>query len=434
VNRLHHALRCEGFPRLLGAYAVNELGDSFGLLALAVLVYDRTGDPLATTALFLVSKFLPALVAPLATARLDRVRIARAGPWIYLAEAVVFAILALLGEQLALGVVLGLALLDGTLALTGRSLVRAATASVLIERDALRAGNSVMNLVFAVAATAGPAAAGLVAAGWGPGVALGLDAVSFLLAGAVLVGARAIPRPDDTTEGWLERFRSGMEYVRARPYLGALVATEAIALVFFTLVTPIEVVYAKHTLSAGDSGFGALMASWGGGIVLGGLVFASTPRLRPRTLIEVSTAIIAVAYLLLAIAPGLLIACAISVLGGLGNGIQWISVMTEVQKLVQTDFQARVIVLLESVAAAAPGIGFVAGGAITAALSPRSAYAIASAGVLSALWLFMRTMRRAEDASVSPPAEADGEVEVHALPGSATVAAEHLALTASDAR
>ena len=40
---------------------------------------------------------------------------------------------------------------------------------------------------------------------------------------------------------------------------------QALAFVFFTLVLPIEIVYAKETLDAGDSGYGALLSSWGVG-------------------------------------------------------------------------------------------------------------------------------------------------------------------------
>ena len=41
-------LRLRGFRQLAGAYTVNELGNWIGEIALAVLVYDQTGSPLAT--------------------------------------------------------------------------------------------------------------------------------------------------------------------------------------------------------------------------------------------------------------------------------------------------------------------------------------------------------------------------------------------------
>ena len=61
------------------------------------------------------------------------------------------------------------------------------------------------------------------------------------------------------------RLREGLAYVRGTPVLFRLLAMQALAFVFFTLVLPIEIVYAKETLDAGDSGYGALLSSWGVG-------------------------------------------------------------------------------------------------------------------------------------------------------------------------
>ena len=49
------------FGRLLSSYTLNELGDSVGIVALAVLVYDRTEAVAPTAAFFFAAKFLPAL-------------------------------------------------------------------------------------------------------------------------------------------------------------------------------------------------------------------------------------------------------------------------------------------------------------------------------------------------------------------------------------
>src|SRR3954453_624152 len=75
------------FGRLLASYTVNEIGDSVGIVALAVLVYDRTGEVAPTAGLFLSGKFLPALLAPFLTARLDQVAVRRTLPWLYIGEA-----------------------------------------------------------------------------------------------------------------------------------------------------------------------------------------------------------------------------------------------------------------------------------------------------------------------------------------------------------
>ena len=63
------AMRAPGFRRLAFSYTVNDLGDTFGLVALAVLVLDQTDSALGTTALFVAARFVPAFLAPLLTAR-----------------------------------------------------------------------------------------------------------------------------------------------------------------------------------------------------------------------------------------------------------------------------------------------------------------------------------------------------------------------------
>ena len=64
-------LRLPGFKSLGVAYLVNELGNWLGEIALAVLVYDQTGSPMATAALFCGMQFLPALIGPPIVARLE---------------------------------------------------------------------------------------------------------------------------------------------------------------------------------------------------------------------------------------------------------------------------------------------------------------------------------------------------------------------------
>ncbi len=227
--------------------------------------------------------------------------------------------------------------------------------------------------------------AGLVVAGASVQVALAADAVSFLAVAALLATARGLPRAEPEVEGVLARLRSGLAYVRESPLLKRLLGAQAIAFVFFAVVIPIEVVFAKETLDAGDAGYGALLASWGAGMVLGSLAFAGLGRASIPALLAFSTMAIGVAYLGTAAAPTLALACAASVIGGTGNGIQWVAVMTAVQAVTAAPYQARVVAMLEAIASAMPGVGFVIGGAVAALADPRAAFAVAGAGVLVVL-------------------------------------------------
>lgn len=371
------------FGRLLTTYTVNEIGDSVGVVALAVLVYDRTQAVAPTAAFFIAAKFLPALIAPLLTARVDQLPLRRTLPAVYLLEAVVFSALGLIADNnFLLWVVLALALVDGTLAITGRGLTRGAVAAVLQPPGLLREGNAMMNVGFAVASVGGAALAGLLIGTVGLATALYVDAASFLLIAALLAATSELPAVDLSHEPFRERLSAGLRYARTHRAVRLLLIGEAIALVLFTVVVPIEIIYAKESLGTTSAGYGVLLASWGAGIFLGSLLYLRIKNHSTWLLIIGSTLAVAVAYLGLAAAATLLVACLISVVGGLGNGIQWIAVMTALQEQTARDYQARVSGLMESLGAAMPGFGFLIGGAIVAASSPRAAFAVAGVGLI----------------------------------------------------
>jgi MFS family permease len=388
-------LRLPGFRHVAGAHVVNELGNWLGEIALAILVFNETGSPLATAALFLGMQFLPAFTAPPLVAGVEAIGPRRSLTSIYAAEAAVFTCLGLLADDFVLAAIIVLAAVDGSLASAARSLTRASAGEMLARRGMLREGNALLNMGFTASAAAGPAIAGLVVAGAGPQAALFTDAASFLVVALVLATAPGLPRIEFETSSWVERLRDGFRYVRGRLVLRRLLYAQGAAFAFFALVLPIEVLFVKETLDAGDFGYGVLLASWGSGMVAGSLLFAAVRRLSLRTLLIASTLAVGLAYLGTAAAPTLLVACVASVIGGAGNGVQWVALISAVQELTSSAYQARVIAMLESLASAMPGLGFVVGGTVAALLSPRASYAVAGIGVLLVLVVGAVALRRA---------------------------------------
>jgi hypothetical protein len=367
----------------LGSYTVNELGDSIGVVALALLVFAGSGNAASTAAFFVAAKFIPAFIAPALTARLDQLELRRTLGCIYVTEAVLFAVLAYVAAgNYVLVVVLGLALVDGTLAVTARGLTRGAVGTLMQPAGLLKEANGLLNVGFAAASVGGAALAGLLAAQLSLSAALAADAGSFLVIAVVMNRTAGLPPASIEQQGWRERFRGGLAFARTSPTVRLLLVGESAAMVFFTLVIPIEVIYARETLGTTSIGFGILVAAWGVGIVLGSLFYFLVKSRRPLVLIAGSTVAVGLAYCGMSIAHTLLAACMFAVLGGAGNGIQWISVVTGLQEATPLDLQARVVGLLESMNAAMPGVGFLLGAAIATLASPRTAYAVAGIGVL----------------------------------------------------
>ena len=88
------------------------------------------------------------------------------------------------------------------------------------------------------------------------------------------------------------------------------------------------------------------------------------------------------AYLGLAGAPSLLSACLAGVVGGIGNGMQWPSLISAVQRLTPEDLHGRMMGAAESLGALCVAIGLPLGGLLVALSSPRAAFIAVGIGAL----------------------------------------------------
>jgi hypothetical protein len=255
------ALQIAQFRRLAVGYTLNELGDWMATLTLAILVYDATSSALATTALFLAAKFLPAFVVPVLASRAERVAVGRVLPAFYLVEAIVFVGLVVAAGNPWVPLVCVLAFIDGTIAATARAITRAATVAVLEPADRLREGN------------VGPVIAAFLIDAAGTRAVLAITAALFLALAVNMATTVGLPRGTTDEAPWLERLRAGATYVASHPVVRPLVIGQSLLLVLFTMVSPIEIVYAKESLGGGDAAYGTLLTGWGAGVIIGSLIF-----------------------------------------------------------------------------------------------------------------------------------------------------------------
>ena len=392
--------------RILFAYTVNELGTWFGYVALALAVYDRTHSAIATAGLFVARGLLPALLAPVLVARTERSERRGRLAGLYLIEAALTVGLAALLWRFWLPGVLALVTLDGIAAVAATALVRAAAARVAIEEagggvdagtapaqaaadTAQRQANASLNFSFMVMLAAGPAiGAALVHAVGGPTTLL-LDAATFLICAALLVGVHSYV--EDMTESSVRaRLAAALRHIWEVPQLRVLLITEAIAIVFFASVEPVEVIYARATLHAGALGYGLLLGIWGAGAALGAVVFARSVHRPLAPMLTGGTLLVGLAYLGFAAAPTLAVACGAAIIGGIGNGVQWPSLISAVQQLTPNAMHGRLMSAIGSMGVLCPAIGFSLGGTIVALGSPRLAMVVAGAIATLATFAFMR--------------------------------------------
>jgi predicted MFS family arabinose efflux permease len=373
-----------------------------------VLVFNHTHSAAATTGLFVAAQFVPALIAPILTARLDQSAIRRVLPLLYGLEAALFAGLAVLASRFALGLVYAAVLADGVLMLSARAITRSAVSKLLTPSGLLREGNGLLNIGLAVAGVAGVASGGELVGAFGPGTVLAIDAGSFALVALISATIPARQWSNASEADLITRIREGLSWARSHPTIRLLIGGEALAIVFFTLIVPIEVVYAKATLGATDAGYGLFLASWSLGQVGGGVLYAVTRSASPWATVMLSTLLMGLAYLGMALTDRLAVACAFALVGGVGNGIQWVAVVTLVQEWTPAELQARISGLLESAASMATGAGFLIGGALASLFSAPTAFAIAGGGVVTMV-LVALPFRRLLPGPMRPAPEAPSD-------------------------
>jgi hypothetical protein len=414
-------LRSARLRRILGAYTVNRLGTWFGFIALAVAVFDETHSALAVAGLLIAGQVVPAFLVPAVVARVESSPRNGELSGLYFVEAAATGALAALVWHFWLPAVLLLVALDGTAALAASALLRAELARAAREEvdgpanrgalghdpqervhEAERKANAALNVAFSGTFMLGPAAGGLLVAGAGAPAALIIDAVSFLACGALLLDLRP-PVEDAAGESVRARLLAAWAHINDVPVLRRVLLAEGVALIFFESAAPVEVAYAKASLHAGNPGYGLLLTAWGVGVVAGSLVFARAVRRSLSVMLSAGTLAVGLAYVGFAAAPTLALACLAALLGGLGQGVQWASLISVVQRLTPPSLQGRMMGAVESLGAISPAIGLSLGGALAALSSPRGALLVVGLGATAMTTAFLRlTIPR----TGSPP---DGE-------------------------
>jgi hypothetical protein len=413
--------------RILFAYTVNQLGTWFGYFALSLGIYDHTHSALAVAGMFVAARGLPALLAPALVASTELFEGRGGLSRLYLVEALAALGLAALLSHFWLPGLLVLVAIDGTAALTASALLRATGARVAAEEVddvevevevevAQRKVNAAFNFAFTGTLAVVPLIVGLVVEVAGAPTALLINAATFVACAALLYSVR--PNAEDA-DGTSVRARllAAWRYLNEMPRLRSLLVIEAVAVVFFASVEPVEVLYAKQTLAVGDRGFGLLVDVWGIGMVLGSIVFARAVRRPLGPMLVVGTLLVGLAYLGFAVAPTLAVACAAALVGGAGNGAQWPSLISAVQQLTPKALHGRLMSAVESIGSLCPAIGFALGGAITALSSPRVAMLVAGVAATAITGLFVRIAR--SNFRLERPAEAtESAVSAEAAPTS----------------
>jgi len=143
---------------------------------------------------------------------------------------------------------------------------------LVVPRERLQPANALLSIANATAIGLGAAAGGLLAARYGAGTALAVDAASFAASALLVVGVRAEPQLRATGGSLWAELRAGWREFTSHRWLWTIVLQ-------FTLMTTgwfgtfavVGPIVAKRSLGGAEA-WGAIAAAYGLGLVAGGVV------------------------------------------------------------------------------------------------------------------------------------------------------------------
>lgn len=164
----------------------------------------------------------------------------------------------------------------------------------MVGKDDLMNAIALNSAIFNAARVLGPAAAGLLVARYGVGLAFFLNGLSFVAVILALLTIRTegLPRPRPRTTV-VEEIAEGVRYAVRTPRIAlvlSLLLAVSLFIMNFNVLVPL---LAREVLHQGAEGFGLLMASFGGGALAGALALAVLGSARPRLAIIVTAALVA---------------------------------------------------------------------------------------------------------------------------------------------
>ena len=406
MRNMIRAVHDARLDRLFVAHVQSALGTGAGYVVLLLLVYERFDSPWALTVVLLAG-FLPSMLfGPLLGAAVDRWPRRWCAIAADLIRAAAFMGIAVLDTLTAMAV---LAFVAGIGESTFRPAILAGIADSVPDEDgSLAPVTSLYSAIEDLGVTLGPALAGAALLVVDPSSVVLINGLTFGVSALLLVGVdldrHRSDEPDELGRPSLlaatgESFRA----LRGMPRVGVVIGASSLVLAFAAMINVAEVFLAKETLSAGDSGYSALVALYGVGIVVGASLVSRVRAGGEMKFLLGGILLFGVATLGTGWAGVLGVALITFALAGCGEGLEGVSGRLILQRDVPRNLQGRVFAVKETAGSWGFGLAFVGGGALASLLEPGEVFLIAGAGAITvaiatALVLRRRTPHEAVEA------------------------------------
>lgn len=380
------------FRRLWTARTISHVGDGIAIIALVLLVQGTRKTGTAVGALLLASS-LPRFLGPLAGAVADRVDQRRLMIACDIGNTLIFAAIASLNPPFGglLVLVAASALLDTLFAPAGRSAVPA-----LVESEDLVQANAWMGTSLNLQVALGTLLGGALVAVAGARGALAINALSFLLSAATLLGLPPLHAPvSDASRGFLAIGTEGLTYAWRARVVRAFVITLFLGVAFASVDNVALVFLVRETLGGGPLAFGLVSAAFGVGMIAvsAGLSLHRLP-IAVGTLLIIAWLMSGIGTVATGLAPLLAVVAAGQAVAGFGNGLENIAADTLIQRAVPREMLGRVFGLVSTAAIAGSTVAYAAGGLVLDLTSPRAVFLIGGIGTLLVSAFLWRALRR----------------------------------------
>jgi Transmembrane secretion effector len=365
-------LRDRDFAHFFAGYATSLLGTSMSALAVSFAVLDDGGtasDLGVVLAAGIVPQVLFMLGGGVLADRLGR------RPVMLGADATRCAAqAALAGAVLAGHPALWVFVLLATVRGTGDAVFTPALSGLTVElapRDDLVNANALLSAARSAAVVVGPSLAGVLVALAGPGTVIAFDAVSYAVSVLALASLR-LPARTLTAHSYLEDLREGWAEFRGRSWL----VITTVQFTLFNLLTWGPYLLLGPVLSrdylGGAGAWGAIMACYGGGSVLGAMAALGRNPRRPMVAATVATFGYGVPCALLALHAPVAAVAAGALAAGAGSALAGTFAAAAEQQQLPPGVLSRVSAF-QAVAAFAFGpVAFAAAGPVAAVVGART--------------------------------------------------------------
>jgi MFS family permease len=372
-------------------------GDRLALVALTLLIFERTKSPLLAAAVY-ATGYVPWVIGGLFLADLADRRPRRS---VMIACDAIRAVLvaAMVVPHVPIAVLV-LLLFVTTMVTPPFESARAAVTADILDGERYVLGTAVTQTTFLAAQVAGAAGGGVAVAFIGVRPALAVDSATFVLSGLLIaIGIHARPaaaRPETAQQSALARAGAGLRLVFTDPALRILLLLGWLV-AFYTVPEGVAAPYAAK-LGGGPIATGLVLASTVFATSIATPLFTRFVRPRQRLALMGPLAVLTSATLVVtALRPGLAVSLVIFSLSA-AFGVYQIAANTAFVVRVPDERRAQAFGIANVGVVVGQGAAFVAAGAAAEVISPAAVIAIC--GVIGAVMAFVLTLRWRH---VSPP-------------------------------